>query len=129
LPLLAQRMDYGQRFPVVWSFARKKTGTGYPEASSQKRSLLSEQSYREWEVVTPGDTPDFNIEPDGGMTPPAEFTYHGHQVEIVPPDPAHLIGNYWQIKIDGVIRGNFLFSSARMAADEAKKLIDTGLFP
>ena len=107
----------------------KKTATGYPEASSQKRSPLSEQSYRQWEVVTPGDTPDFNIEPDGEMTPPAEFTYHGHQVEIVPPDTAHLIGNYWQIKIDGVIRGNFLFSSARMAADEAKKLIDTGLFP
>jgi hypothetical protein len=79
--------------------------------------------------VTPGDTPDFNLEPDGGTTPPAEFTYNGHQVEIVPPDTAHLIGNYWQIKIDGVIRGNFLFSSARMAADKAKKLIDTGLFP
>ena len=40
----------------------------------------------------------------------------------------HLIGNYWQIKIDGVIRGNFVFSSARMAADEAMKLIDTGSF-
>jgi hypothetical protein len=78
--------------------------------------------------VTPGDTADFNTEPDGGTTPPAEFTYNGHQVAIVPPDTAHLIGNYWQIKIDGVIRGNFLFSSARMAAEEAKKLIDTGLF-
>jgi hypothetical protein len=41
------------------------------------------------------------------------------------PCTAHLIGNYWQIKIDGVIRGNFPFSSARMAAEEAKKLIDT----
>ena len=50
----------------------------------------------------PEDTSDFNIEPDGGMTPPAEFTYNGHQVEIVPPDAANLIGNYWQIKIDGV---------------------------
>jgi hypothetical protein len=79
--------------------------------------------------VTPEDTPDFNIDPDGGITPPAEFTYNGHRVEMVPPDTAHLIGNYWQIKIDGVIRGNFLFSSARMAAEEAKKLIDTGLFP
>jgi len=78
--------------------------------------------------VTPGDTPDFNIEPDGAMIPPAEFTYSGHRVAIVPPDTAHFIGNYWQIKIDGVIRGNFLFSSARMAAEEAKKLIDTGLF-
>ena len=72
----------------------------------------------------PEDTSDFNIEPDGGMTPSAEFTYNGHQVEIVPPDTAHLIGNYWQIKIDGVLRGNYLFNSARMAADEAKKLID-----
>ena len=79
--------------------------------------------------VTPEDTPDFNIDPDGGITPSAEFTYNGHRVEMVPPDTAHLIGNYWQIKIDGVIRGNFLFSSARMAAEEAKKLIDTGSFP
>jgi hypothetical protein len=37
--------------------------------------------------------------------------------------------NFWQIKIDGVIRGNYLFISARLAADEAIKLIDTGLFP
>jgi hypothetical protein len=79
-------------------------------------------------VVTP-DTPDFNIEPYGGTTPPAEFTYNGHKVEILPPDTAHLIGNYWQIRIDCVIRGNYVFSSARMAAEEAKKLIDTGLFP
>jgi hypothetical protein len=35
----------------------------------------------------------------------------------------------WQIKIDGVIRGNYLFSSARMAGEEAIKLIDSGLFP
>jgi hypothetical protein len=42
----------------------------------------------------------------------------------VTPDTAHLIGNYWQIKIDGVLRGNYLFNSARMAANEAKKLID-----
>ena len=70
------------------------------------------------------ETPDFNIDPDGGMTAPAQFTHNGHQVEIVPPDTDHRIGNYWQIKIDGVLRGNFLFSSARMAADEAKKLID-----
>jgi hypothetical protein len=39
------------------------------------------------------------------------------------------IGNFWQIKIDGVIRGNYLFSSARMAEEEAIKLIDSGLFP
>jgi hypothetical protein len=72
----------------------------------------------------PEDTPDFNIDPDSGMTPPAEFPYNGHQVEILPPDTEHLIGKYWQIKIDGVIRGNFLFSSTRTAADEAIKLID-----
>jgi hypothetical protein len=61
--------------------------------------------------------------------PPAEFTYNGHKVEIVPPDTEHLIGNFWQIKIDGVIRGNYLFSSARIAEEEAIKLIDSGLFP
>jgi hypothetical protein len=71
-----------------------------------------------------GDTPDFSIDPDGGMTPPAQFIYKGHQVEIVPPDTRHLIGNYWQIKIDGVLRRDLLFSSARMAASEAKALID-----
>jgi hypothetical protein len=53
----------------------------------------------------PEDTSDFNIEPDGGVTPPTEFTYNGRQVEIVPPDTAHHIGNYWQIKIDGVLSG------------------------
>ncbi len=72
----------------------------------------------------PEDTPNFNIDPDGGMTLPAKFIYNGHQVEIVPPDAAHLIGNYWQIKIDGVLRGNYLFSSARAAAEQAQKLID-----
>jgi hypothetical protein len=76
----------------------------------------------------PEDTPDFNIDPDSGMTPPAEFPYNGHQVEILPPDTEHLIGKYWQIKIDGVIRGNFLFSSTRTAADEAIKLIDNVSF-
>ena len=71
-----------------------------------------------------GDTPDFSIEPDGGMTPPAQFTYNGRQVEIVPPDTVHLIGKYWQIKIDGVLQRDLLFSSARMAANEAKRWID-----
>ena len=70
------------------------------------------------------DTPNFNIDPDGGMTPPAKFIYNGHQVEIVPPDTTRVIGNYWQIKIDGVLRGNYLFSTARAAAEQAKKLID-----
>jgi hypothetical protein len=79
--------------------------------------------------VTPEDTPDFTIDPDGGMTRPVDFTYNGHRVEIVPPDTEHLIGNFWQIKIDGVIRGNYLFSSARIAAEEAFKLIDSRLFP
>jgi len=39
------------------------------------------------------DTPNFSIDPQGGMNPPAEFTHNGHQVEIVPPDTAHLIGS------------------------------------
>jgi hypothetical protein len=80
-------------------------------------------------VVTPEDTPDFTIDPDGGLTRPVDFSYNGHRVEIMPPDTAHLIGNFWQFKIDGVIRGNYLFSSARMAQEEATKLIDSGLFP
>jgi hypothetical protein len=71
-----------------------------------------------------GDTPDFSIEPDGGMTPPAQFIYKGRRVEIVPPDTGHLIGKYWQIKIDGVLQRDYLFNSARMAANEATTLID-----
>jgi hypothetical protein len=71
-----------------------------------------------------GNAPDFSIEPDSGMTPPTQFTYKGRRVEIVPPDTGHLIGNYWQIKIDGVLQHDFLYNSARMAANEATKLID-----
>jgi len=70
------------------------------------------------------ETPDFNIDPEGGMTPSARFTYKGRQVEIVPPDTRRLIGNYRQIKIDGVLQGDLLFSSLRAAADRAKELID-----
>jgi hypothetical protein len=70
------------------------------------------------------ETPNFNIDPDGGMTAPAHFTHHGHRVEIVPPDSEHLIGNFWQIKIDGVLQRELLFSSLRVAADHARKLID-----
>lgn len=72
------------------------------------------------------ETPDFNIDPDGGMTPPSQFTYKGHRVEIVPPDTQRLIGNYWQIKVDGVLKGDALFSSARVAAERAQELIDQG---
>jgi hypothetical protein len=70
------------------------------------------------------ETPDFNLEPEGGMTPPARFAYKGRQVEIVPPDTRRLIGNYWQIKIEGVLQGDLLFSSLRVAADRAIELID-----
>ena len=70
------------------------------------------------------ETPGFTIDPDGGMTAPAQFTHNGHRVEIVPPHTAHLIGNYWQIKIDGVLQRHLLFSSLRAAADQAKKRID-----
>jgi hypothetical protein len=70
------------------------------------------------------DTPDFSIGPEGGMILPAEFTYNGRKVIIVRPDADHLIGSYWQIKIDGILRGNFLFSSARMATEHAKTFID-----
>ena len=70
------------------------------------------------------ETPNFNIDPDGGMTAPTQFTNNGHRVEIVPPDTRHLIGNYWQIKIDGVLQRDLLFSSLRVAADGARNLID-----
>ena len=70
------------------------------------------------------ETSNFNIDPDGGMTAPTQFTNNGHRVEIVPPDTRHLIGNYWQIKIDGVLQRDLLFSSLRVAADQAKKRID-----
>jgi hypothetical protein len=70
------------------------------------------------------ETPDLNIEPDGGMSPPSQFSYKGHRVEIVPPDTEHLIGNYWQIKIDGVLQPELLFSSFRVAIDRATELID-----
>jgi hypothetical protein len=75
-------------------------------------------------VAMSEETPNFNIDPDGGMTTSAQFTHNGHRVEIVLPDSAHLIGNYWQIKIDGVLQRDLLFSSLRVAADQAKKLID-----
>ena len=75
-------------------------------------------------VVMSEETPDFNIGPDGGMTATDQFTHNGRRVEIVPPDTRHLIGKYWQIKIDGVLQRDLLFSSLRVAADQAKKLID-----
>jgi hypothetical protein len=92
--------------------------------SAQKRSLFRDQSCSQHKVEMSGDTPDFSIEPEGGMISPSQFTYDGHQVEIVPPDTVHLIGNFWQIKIDGVLQHEFLFSSSRVAADQARKLID-----
>jgi hypothetical protein len=58
------------------------------------------------------------------MTAPAQFTYKGRRVEIVPPDTDRLIGRYWQIKIDGILQRDLLFGSFRMAGDQAKNLID-----
>ena len=65
----------------------------------------------------------FIVEPDGGLKTPTIFGYNGHQVEIVPPE-VNLLGRFWQIKIDGVLWGNYLFNSARTAGDEARKVID-----
>jgi hypothetical protein len=70
------------------------------------------------------ETSNFNVDPDGGMTAPAHFTYKGRRVEIVPPDTRHLIGKYWQIKIDGILKRDLLFSSLRVAGDRATELID-----
>jgi hypothetical protein len=66
------------------------------------------------------ETPNFNIDPEGGMTPPDRFTYKGRQVEIVPPDTRRLIGNYWQIKIDGILQRDLLFSSLGVEASGRK---------
>jgi hypothetical protein len=65
--------------------------------TSPKSSLFLDQSCGPEDVVTPEDTSSFTIDPDGEITPPAEFTYNGHQVEILPSDKEHLIGNYrWE---------------------------------
>jgi hypothetical protein len=89
--------------------------------SAQKRSLFRDQSCSQHKVEMSGDTPDFSIEPEGGMISPSQFTYDGHQVEIVPPDTVHLIGNFWQIKIDGVLQHEFLFSSSRVCGGSSQK--------
>ena len=70
------------------------------------------------------EPPNFNIDPDGGMTAPAQFTHNGHRVEILPPDTDRFMSNYWQIKIDGILQRDLLFGSSRMAADQAKRMID-----
>jgi hypothetical protein len=70
------------------------------------------------------ETLNFNIDPDGGVTPLTRFAYKGHRVEIVPPDARRLIGNYWQIKIDDVLQCDLLFSSLRVAVGRAKELIE-----
>jgi hypothetical protein len=69
------------------------------------------------------ETPNFNIDSDGAMTAPSQFIYNDHGIEIVPPDTGHFIGSYWQIKIDGVLQRDLLFSSLRVAADRAKEML------
>ena len=61
---------------------------------------------------------------DDRLVAPVEFTYESRQVEIVLPDDEHLIGDFWQIKIDGVLERDVLYSSLRVAATAARKLID-----
>jgi hypothetical protein len=70
------------------------------------------------------EPPDLSIGPQGLITPPTKVTYNGHRIDIVQPDADHFIASYWQIKIDGILRGNLLFSSARRAVEQAKRLID-----
>jgi CheB methylesterase len=91
--------------------------------------LLEYQSSRERIRLPEENPPAFTVQefdrpqdPESAITPPAKFSHNGRQVDIVRSE--HLLGNYWQIKIDGVLRGNFLFCSAQRASDEAKKLID-----
>jgi hypothetical protein len=57
---------------------------------------------------------------EDGMTPSGKFTYIGHQVEIVPPDTARLIGNYYQIKIDGVLRAIICLAQRERRRTSAK---------
>jgi len=52
-----------------------------------------------------------------------QFAYLGHHVEIVPPDKEHLVGIFWQIKIDGVLERNVLYDSVPVAIESAHKLI------
>jgi hypothetical protein len=94
-----------------------------PVANHRKLFLVLDSFSINRKIGMSEDTSNFSIDPDGGVTP-STFTYSDRRVEIVSPDTAHLIGNYWQIKIDGVLRGNYVFSTAREAADEARKLID-----
>ena len=61
---------------------------------------------------------------DGELVAPVEFTYNGHQIEIVLPDEEHLVGNFWQITIDGVLQRNVLYSSLLVAADGARELVN-----
>ena len=42
----------------------------------------------------------------------ASFWLSVSSLEIVPPDTEHLIGNFWQIKVDGVLKRDLLFSSS-----------------
>jgi hypothetical protein len=66
------------------------------------------------------ETPNFTTNSDEGMTASFRFTYKGRKIEIVPPDTRRLIGSYWQIKIDGVLQRDLLFSSLRVAANMQK---------
>jgi hypothetical protein len=64
------------------------------------------------------------FEPDSATKEPSQFAYNGHHIEIVQPDEEHLKGNFWQIKIDGALQPNVLYSSPQVAADAARQLID-----
>jgi hypothetical protein len=57
------------------------------------------------------------------MSASEQFAYLGRHVEIVSPDEEHLVGIFWQIKIDGVLQRNVLYGSVPVAIESAKKLI------
>jgi hypothetical protein len=57
------------------------------------------------------------------MSASEQFAYLGHQVEIVSPDEEHLVGIFWQIKIDGELQRNVLYGTVPVAIESAKKLI------
>jgi hypothetical protein len=56
------------------------------------------------------------------MSASEQFAYLGQHVEIAPHDEEHLVGIFWQIKIDGVIQSNVLYGF-RYGDRVANKLI------
>jgi len=66
------------------------------------------------------ETPNFKHRPRWRNDRACPIHLQGSPRRDRPPDTRHLIGNYWQIKIDGALQRDLLFSSLRVAAERAK---------